>query len=73
MVEAEEDVSPIHPEWFLDLPEELDVCVAQRHFEDAIVLLQKGKDYITQLNTQTSKVDHILMDVQRKVKKSNHI
>lgn len=57
----------IHPEWFLDIPEELDVCVAQRHFEEALSLLQKAKDYINQTASSSEKHDHVLIDIQRKV------
>ncbi|CAH1105110.1 unnamed protein product [Psylliodes chrysocephalus] len=63
----EEDMGTIHPEWFLDIPEELDVCVAQRHFEEALSLLQKAKDYINQTASSSEKHDHVLIDIQRKV------
>lgn len=33
------------PEWLLELPEDLDVCIAQRHFEDAYSLLQKANQF----------------------------
>lgn len=62
-VEEEDEVFD-HPDWLLEVPEELDVCVAQRHFEDALSLLQKAKDYINAYNHQA---DHILADIQRKV------
>lgn len=65
--EAEEDSSKVHPEWFLEIPEELDVCVAQRHFEDALTFLQKAKDYIAQFALSNPQVDHVLIDIQRKV------
>ncbi|CAH0556750.1 unnamed protein product [Brassicogethes aeneus] len=66
--ESEDDLVIItHPEWFLDLPEELDVGVAQRHFEEAITLLQKGKDYMSQLGLPNAKTDHVLIDIQRKL------
>ena len=31
------------PEWVQELPEDLDVCIAQRHFEEAYDLLQKAQ------------------------------
>lgn len=61
---VEEEVS-IHPDWFLEVPEELDVCVAQRHFEEALTLLQKAKEYI--LQHKDSQSDHVLADIERKV------
>lgn len=65
--DEEEEVSP-HPDWFLEVPEELDVCVAQRHFEDALQLLQKAKEYIAQHKQNQS--DRVLNDTQRKVRLS---
>ncbi|CAH1133128.1 unnamed protein product [Ceutorhynchus assimilis] len=35
-----------HPDWFLDIPDELDVCIAQRQFEDAVNHINKSKTYI---------------------------
>lgn len=57
-----------HPEWLLDAPEELDVCVAERHFEDALVLLHKTKDYINQFLLTNGQLDHGISEVQRKVR-----
>lgn len=70
--EPEEDSGTVHPEWFLDIPEELDVCVAQRHFEEALSLLQKSKEYINQLQITNDKHDHVLIDIQRKVEQRQH-
>lgn len=56
-----------HPEWFTDAPEELDVGIAQRHFEDALILLQKTKDYINQFTTSNGTLDHVMSEIQRKV------
>lgn len=55
----------VHPEWFTEAPEEMDVLVAQRHFEEALSLLQKTRDYITQV--KGDQPDHILNDTERKV------
>lgn len=33
----------IHVEWVQELPEDLDVCIAQRDFEGAVDLIQKSK------------------------------
>lgn len=56
-----------HTDWFLEIPEELDVCVAQRHFEEALNLLQKAKDYISQHKEKDHHGDHVLIDIERKV------
>lgn len=56
-----------YPEWVIDAPEELDVCIAQRHFEDALALLQKTKDYIHQATSSNGQLDHIMIEIQRKV------
>lgn len=53
------------PDWFLEVPEELDVCVAQRHFEEALTILHKAKEYIAQHKDNQS--DHVLVDMERKV------
>lgn len=37
---VEEDA--LVPEKFLELPDELDVCIAERNFEKAVALLQEG-------------------------------
>lgn len=64
--ETVEEEKFVHPDWFLEVPEELDVCVAQRHFEEALVLLQKAKEYISQHKDNQS--DHVLIDMERKVR-----
>lgn len=51
----------------MEVPEELDVCVAQRHFEEALALLHKAKEYISQHKDNQS--DHVLVDIERKVRK----
>lgn len=70
MILATEDVEEdivMHPEWILEVAEELDVYIAQRQFENALSLLQKAKEYVTQNTTQTNQSDHIFADIQRKV------
>ncbi|KAK9888906.1 hypothetical protein WA026_001127 [Henosepilachna vigintioctopunctata] len=57
-----EDTVTAHPEWFLEAPEELDVCIAQRHFDDALALLQRVVEYCAH-----AQQDHVLIEVQRKV------
>ncbi|CAH1988918.1 unnamed protein product [Acanthoscelides obtectus] len=69
-----EEVGLAHPEWFTESPEELDVWVAQRYFEEAVTLLQKVKDYINQSHSVLGQPDHILTDIQRKVEqRQNHL
>lgn len=53
---------PELPEWLLELPEDLDVCIAQRHFEDAFSLLQKANQFSYPLNK-----DPQLIEIRRKV------
>lgn len=38
------------PEWIIDLADDLDVLIAQRHFEDANSLINKAKKYLEDLN-----------------------
>lgn len=33
------------PDWLVDLPDDLDICIAERNFEQAVRLLQKGRVY----------------------------
>ncbi len=33
----------VHVEWLQELPEDLDVCIAQRDFEGAVNLINRGK------------------------------
>ncbi|XP_071405644.1 exocyst complex component 8 [Pithys albifrons albifrons] len=43
---AEEEVVDLSLEWIQELPEDLDVCIAQRDFEGAVDLLDKLNDYL---------------------------
>lgn len=36
---------PELPEWFLDTPENLEVFIAERHFESALELILKGQEF----------------------------
>lgn len=64
--ETEEEIA-LHPEWLLETPEELDVYVAQRHFEDALNLLQKAKEYFAHYVPQNGQPDHQFIEIKRKV------
>lgn len=70
--ESEEELC-IHPDWVMEAPEELDVFVAQRHFDEALTLLQKTKEYIAQHNQSNTQLDHALVDIQRKVEQRHTI
>ncbi|XP_070560701.1 exocyst complex component 8-like [Ptychodera flava] len=41
------DTNPLQVDWLLELPEDLDVCIAQRDFEGAVDLIEKTYDHIT--------------------------
>lgn len=56
----------------MEIPEELDVCVAQRHFEEALTFLQKAKDYIAQFIVSNGQPDHVIIDIQRKVEQRHN-
>ncbi|XP_028394084.1 exocyst complex component 8-like [Dendronephthya gigantea] len=51
-------------EWLRDIPDDLDVCIAQRDFEGAMTLIEKVNDYLKDspsshaLNEVRSRVDH---------------
>lgn len=42
------------PEWIIDLADDLDVLIAQRHFEDANSLISKAKQYLEDHSDQIS-------------------
>lgn len=45
----DEEESEYHeppPEWVLEVAEDLDSCIAQRHFEDAYSLLERARAYL---------------------------
>ncbi|KAG7212106.1 hypothetical protein KM043_012455 [Ampulex compressa] len=61
----EDDDSEYHeppPEWMLEVAEDLDSCIAQRHFEEAYTLLEKAKAYLKDAQTTPA-----LTDIQTKV------
>ncbi|CAG2067708.1 unnamed protein product, partial [Timema podura] len=61
------DISPEPelPEWLLEVPEDLDVCIAQRHFEEAYNLLERAQDYLNKGSDNNK--DPVLTDIRRKV------
>lgn len=61
----EEDEEPTdvtsHPEWVCEVAEDLDVLVAQRHFEEALTLLSSAREYVA------GEPEGSATDVQRKL------
>ena len=55
--EESESFEPI-PEWLMEVAEDLDSCMAQRHFEEAYGLLEKAKTYLneTQLTPELNEI-----------------
>lgn len=41
----------VAPEWIISAPEEIQAEIAQRHFEDSLMLIQKCEDYIQKNNS----------------------
>lgn len=50
------------PEWVLEVAEDLDSCIAQRHFEEAYGLLEKAKVYLKDAQSTP-----LLTEIQTKV------
>ncbi|XP_063224214.1 exocyst complex component 8 [Bacillus rossius redtenbacheri] len=57
---------PELPEWLVEAPEDLDACIAQRHFEEAFNLLGKARDFLD-ANEEGSAHDPVFTDIRRKV------
>ncbi|XP_033104585.1 exocyst complex component 8-like [Anneissia japonica] len=64
--------SMLKVDWLMELPEDLDMCIAQRNFEDAVDLIIKTNDYLKEvpacpaLKDMRARVDHrieLLTDV----------
>ncbi|KAL1491069.1 hypothetical protein ABEB36_011722 [Hypothenemus hampei] len=60
-----------HPEWFLDIPDELDVCIAQRQFEEAVNYLNKAQMYINK-TTDHQQIDMALTEIREKVEQKRN-
>lgn len=61
----DEDESEYHeppPEWILEVAEDLDSCIAQRHFEEAYNLLEKARTYLKE-----SSMTPLLSEIHTKV------
>lgn len=53
------------PDWLLEAPEDLDVCIAQRHFEDAYNLLERAREFLDK-NTGRDN-DAVIIDIRYKI------
>lgn len=49
-------IAPELPEWFLDTPENLEVFIAERHFESALELIIKGQEFCQNFSTPTDSI-----------------
>ena len=58
--EEADDNEPELPEWLMEVPEDLDVCIAQRHFEEAYNLLERAREFLDK-NTAT---DPVITDIR---------
>jgi hypothetical protein len=56
----ESSAEPELPEWLMEVPEDLDVCIAQRHFEEAYNLLERAREFLDK-NTAT---DPVITDIR---------
>ncbi|XP_075222918.1 exocyst complex component Exo84 [Lycorma delicatula] len=50
------------PDWLLEVPEDLDVLIAQRHFEDAHSLIEKTREFLDKASPT-----HTHQDIRRKM------
>ncbi|KAB7497196.1 Exocyst complex component 8, partial [Armadillidium nasatum] len=55
------------PEWVEELPEELDQAIAQRNFEDAVDLIDKGRDFFSN-SPQTPELAEMRRSLESRVK-----
>ncbi|XP_044743188.1 exocyst complex component 8 [Chrysoperla carnea] len=55
------------PEWVLEVAEELDVLLAQRHHEEALELLERAQEFITNLKTPDHSLDNKILDIKQKM------
>ncbi|XP_076653312.1 exocyst complex component Exo84 [Halictus rubicundus] len=60
--DADSELFEPPPEWMLEVAEDLDSCIAQRHFEEAFSLLEKAKTYL-----KDCQMSPVLLDIQSKV------
>lgn len=70
-VEVQEGVD-LSPEWIQELPEDLDVCIAQRDFEGAVDLLDKLNEYLKD-QPVTQKVKDLRLTVEERVRQLTEV
>ncbi|XP_019959290.1 exocyst complex component 8 [Paralichthys olivaceus] len=70
-VDAQEGVD-LSPEWIQELPEDLDVCIAQRDFEGAVDLLDKLNEYLKD-EPVTQKVKDLRLTVEERVRQLTEV
>ncbi|XP_065199865.1 exocyst complex component 8 [Planococcus citri] len=63
-VEDEVDSGETVPGWLLEVAEDLDVLIVERHFEDAYFLIEKTKNYLKE-NPPANEI--LIQDIQGKV------
>ncbi|XP_028809445.1 exocyst complex component 8 isoform X1 [Denticeps clupeoides] len=63
-----EEVVDLSPEWIQDLPEDLDVCIAQRDFEGAVDLLDKLNEYLKEQPATPPRVKELREKVDERVR-----
>lgn len=51
---------PELPEWLVEVPEDLDVCIAQRHFEEAYNLLKRAREFLD----KNTNADPVIRDIR---------
>ncbi|KAI4497387.1 hypothetical protein M0802_007398 [Mischocyttarus mexicanus] len=64
-IDDEEEELEYHeppPEWILEVAEDLDSCIAQRHFEDAYSLLERARTYL-----KDTTMTPLLLEIKTKV------
>ncbi|XP_022654857.1 exocyst complex component 8-like [Varroa jacobsoni] len=57
------------PDWLVDLPDDLDICIAERNFEQAVRLLQKAQDYWPTQEGDTQEISNSARDVKLRIDK----
>uniref|UniRef100_A0A8D2ZR21 Exocyst complex component 8 n=1 Tax=Scophthalmus maximus TaxID=52904 RepID=A0A8D2ZR21_SCOMX len=69
---AEVSTNPFDLEWIQELPEDLDVCIAQRDFEGAVDLLDKLNEYLKELPV-TQRVKALRATVEERVRQLTEV
>lgn len=67
-----EEIVDLSPEWIQELPEDLDVCIAQRDFEGAVDLSQKLNEYLKD-QPVTPKVKELRGNVDERVRQLTEV